>query len=100
MLTLTPSAVEVVSTMAEASGSADSAGLRIAQSGDTPEVQGLEVEFVSSPADQDQVLNQGGARVFLESKAATYLDDKVLHGEFDDEGHVRFGLTPQNDDAT
>jgi Fe-S cluster assembly iron-binding protein IscA len=97
MLTLTPSAVEVVNTMTEASDNADSAGLRIAHTGDEAEVQGLEVEFVAGPAAEDQVLNQDGARVFLESRAATFLDDKVLHGELDGEGHVRFGLTPQND---
>lgn len=97
MLTLTPSAVEVVNTMTEASGNADSAGLRIAHTTDTPEGDALAVEFVTGPAADDQVLDQGGARVFLEQKAATYLDDKVLHGELDPEGHVRFGVTPQND---
>lgn len=97
MLVLTPSAVEVVTAMAEASGEADTAGLRIAQSGTTPETEGLEVAFVATPADQDQVVTQGGARVFLESGAAEYLSDKVLAGEFDDEGNVRFGLSTQND---
>lgn len=97
MLVLTPSAVEVVTAMAEASGEADTAGLRIAQNGTAPEVEGLEVAFVSSPGDQDQVVSQGGARVFLESGAAAYLSDKVLAGEFDDDGNVRFGLSTQND---
>lgn len=96
MLTLTPSAIEVVNSMAEASGNADSAGLRIAHTAEEAEVQGLEVEFVPAPTDDDQVLNQGGARVYLESKAATYLEDKVLDGELDDQGNVRFGLVPQN----
>lgn len=95
MLTLTPSAIQVVHSMAEASGQADSAGLRIATA-DVPETDALAVEFVTEPAADDQVLDQSGARVFLEPKAAVYLDDKVLDGEVDEEGRVRFGLTPQN----
>ncbi|HVV25091.1 MAG TPA: iron-sulfur cluster biosynthesis protein [Pseudonocardiaceae bacterium] len=92
MLTLTPAAIEVVSTMAEASGMPDTAGLRIANSTDPA---GLEVAFVSGPAEQDQVLNEGGARVFLENQAAQYLTDKVLTGEFDEEGQVHFSVAPQ-----
>lgn len=97
MLVLTPSAVEVVTAMAQASGEADTAGLRIANTATTPDVEALEVAFVSSPADDDQVVTQDGARVFLESGAAAYLNDKVLAGEFDGDGNVRFGLSSQND---
>jgi iron-sulfur cluster assembly protein len=99
MLTLTPSAIQVVHAMVEASGQADNAGLRIATT-DAPETEALEVEFVTGPDVDDQVLDEHGARVFLEPRAAMYLEDKVLHGEVDDEGRVRFGLSPQNDART
>lgn len=95
MLMLTPSAVEVVNSMATLYGEEPTAGLRIANAGGAPEPQSLEIEFVAGPDAQDEVLTQDGARVFLEPAAAGYLTDKVLTGELDDEGHVRFGLARQ-----
>ncbi|HEX3590196.1 MAG TPA: hypothetical protein VHV74_11225 [Pseudonocardiaceae bacterium] len=94
MLTLTHSAIEVVNTVVERSGESDTAGLRIAN-GSAPDAAGLQAEFVSGPAEQDQVVAQDGARVFLDAGAAAYLDDKVLTGELDEQGQVRFGLGDQ-----
>ena len=92
MLTLTRAAVEVVNAVVDKSGERDTAGLRIAN---TANADGLQAEFVSGPAEQDQVLTQDGARVFMDSGAAAYLEDKVLTGEFDEQGNVRFGLGEQ-----
>jgi Fe-S cluster assembly iron-binding protein IscA len=96
MLALAPSAVEVVNTMAEQYGASNTAGLRIANAGDSPVTEGLEVAFVPGPGDNDQVVTEGGARVYLESEAATYLADMVLSGGLDDQGQVRFELAQQN----
>jgi iron-sulfur cluster assembly protein len=92
MLTLTPAATKVVNTVAEAYGTSETGGLRITGTEDV----GLEVEFVAGPGDRDQVLVQGGARVFLEPEAAAYLTDKVLDGDMDDEGRVRLNLGQQD----
>ena len=92
MLTLTRAAIEVVNAVVDKSGERDTAGLRIAN---TAEAEGLQAEFVSGPAEQDQVLSQDGARVYMDAGAAAYLDDKVLTGEFDEQGNVRFGLGEQ-----
>lgn len=92
MLTLTRSAVEVVNTVLDKSGEKDTAGLRIANSAES-----LQAEFVPGPAEGDQVVTQEGARVFMDANAAEYLDDKVLSGEVDEQGNVRFGLAEQND---
>jgi iron-sulfur cluster assembly protein len=94
MLTLTPAATEVVVTMAEASSEPGTGGLRIATSGDTD----LAVEFVAGPADQDEVLLQDGARVFLEPETMPYLDDKVLDAAADGEGRVQFALGQRSGD--
>jgi Fe-S cluster assembly iron-binding protein IscA len=51
---------------------------------------------VAGPGDRDQVLTQGGARIFLEPEAAAYLTDKVLDGDMDDEGRVRLNLGQQD----
>jgi iron-sulfur cluster assembly protein len=94
MLTLTRSAVEVVNTVMDGSGERDTAGLRIANAADS-----LQAEFVPGPAEGDQVVTQDGARVFMDPAAAAYLDDKVLTGELDEQGNVRFGLGQQEDAA-
>jgi len=64
---------------------------------------GDEIEFepsiVEKPEPGDQVVETGGARVFLDAAAAAALDDQVLdiheHGD-----HVHFNFTPQDEEAT
>lgn len=97
VLTLTPAATNVVSIMAETSDKPDTSGLRISSTGDAPQAVELEVEFVAAPADEDQVLTQEGARVYLESEVADFLADKVLDADTDDDGHVHFALGQQVD---
>jgi iron-sulfur cluster assembly protein len=38
----------------------------------------LQLQVASQPAAQDQVVGEAGAKVFVSSKAAPMLDDKVL----------------------
>ena len=97
MLVLTPTAVAVVTNLTTAAG-AEGAGLRIS-SGNTPPEGGLQVEITPGPAEQDQVLSERGARVFLDPDAASYLDDKVLDANIDDQGGPHFMLTGQNPDG-
>ncbi|HEX3791047.1 MAG TPA: iron-sulfur cluster biosynthesis protein [Pseudonocardiaceae bacterium] len=99
MLALTPAAVEVVSTITAASGMPESAGLRIASSGETQEASALELELVSGPAERDEVVAETGARIFLEPQAAMYLSDKVLDGDLDEQGRARFALSPQTNNG-
>jgi Fe-S cluster assembly iron-binding protein IscA len=94
MLVLTPTAVAVVNDLTTAEGRPDGAGLRI--SSDTAPTQGgLQVEITSGPAERDQVLAESGARVFLDPDAASYLEDKVLDANIDDQGAARFTLAAQ-----
>lgn len=99
MLALTPSAVEVVSSLASASGVPETGGLRIASSGDTPQVSGLELAVVAEPDTNDEVVGTAGARVFLEPEAAGFLADKVLDGQLDDQGRARFVVSDQTSTA-
>jgi Fe-S cluster assembly iron-binding protein IscA len=48
-----------------------------------------------APRPDDQVVEQEGARVFVEPAAATVLDDKVLDVRVDDGGGVQFLLAGQ-----
>jgi Fe-S cluster assembly iron-binding protein IscA len=43
----------------------------------------------------DQVLEEDGARVFLEETAAETLEDKVLDAQVDDNGGVQFTISVQ-----
>lgn len=92
MLVLTPAAVEVVSAITSTSSRPDAAGLRIAAADVSPEGVSLAVELVTCPLDGDQILAQMGARIYLDQLAATYLDDKVLTADWDDQGQPRFML--------
>jgi Fe-S cluster assembly iron-binding protein IscA len=49
-----------------------------------------------APQPGDQVLEEDGARVFLEETAAVTLDDKILDAQVDDNGGVQFTIAVQN----
>jgi Fe-S cluster assembly iron-binding protein IscA len=49
---------------------------------------------VQLPAEDDEVIEERGARVFLEPEAASLLDDKVLDASVD-ENQVAFTIADQ-----
>ena len=93
MLTLTENASTVVRTLVDQTGAADQAGLRISQ--DAPDSPALHVIPTEAPQPGDQVVEEDGARVFLEEVAAVTLDDKVLDAQVDARGGVQFTIAPQ-----
>lgn len=90
MLTLTPDATTAVMAILDATEQSPEAGLRITQ--DTPESDALNVATSSAPEPGDAVLDEGGARIFLEETAAATLDDKVLDAAVSDNGAVQFSI--------
>ena len=96
MLVLTEAAAEVVKSVTDTPQAPDGTGLRITQSAPDPDSgTGLELAAAAEPGADDQVVETGGARVFLDQRAAAYLDDKVLDAEVDTQGKVRFTLGVQ-----
>jgi len=93
VLTLTENANTVVKTLCDQTGG-DDAGLRISQA--APDSPALHVIPSESPQPGDQVLDEGGARVFLEETAAVTLDDKILDAQVDDNGGVQFTIANQS----
>ena len=91
MLTLTPTAAEVVRTLVDQSSSFDSGGLRIAASEDGVEGVALELSLVGEPEALDETIEQSGATVYLDPEAAELLDDKVLDARVEG-GQVGFML--------
>lgn len=90
MLTLTDNAATVVKTIAEQASESESTGLRITTS-DT-NAQELNLSVVPAPELDDQVVENAGARVFLEPGAAVLLDDKILDAQVEENGAVTFAV--------
>jgi iron-sulfur cluster assembly protein len=91
VLTLTESATtEIRNLIANNPEVPDDAGVRIAT---TPDGANLSLTLALVPSEDDAVLTERGARVFLEPTAAELLDDKALHAAADEQGQVQFALT-------
>jgi Fe-S cluster assembly iron-binding protein IscA len=89
MLTLSPSAVDALDSLLHRPEVPDDAGLRIRPAGGSQ----LTVEIAPEPAPGDQVIEEGGARVFVDSEAAPMLDNAELNARTDGD-QIAFGLTP------
>jgi Fe-S cluster assembly iron-binding protein IscA len=91
MLTLTETAAEAVRTLVAGTDVDDeTGGLRIFTGEVTPQgAAALEVALVNEPEATDAAIDEAGAHVFLESKVAGILDDKVLDASVAS-GRVRF----------
>ncbi|MEJ1155176.1 MULTISPECIES: Fe-S cluster assembly protein HesB [Microbacterium] len=90
MLTLTPTAAEAVKNIVSRVPQIDDGGVRIR---DTGGESGFELSVTPTPETEDTVVVTDGARVFLDSKAAVALDDRVLDAELAGDGSVRFALS-------
>lgn len=93
MLTLTDNASTIVNQILEHHELGDSAGLRITTIS-APE-PGFEVAAAPAAEPGDQVVEQGGASVYLDATAAEMLDDKVLDASVDTAGAVAFTVADQ-----
>lgn len=93
MLTLSDSAVEAVDRLLRTPEIPDDAGLRIRATGESQ----FAVEIVLEPAPGDQVIEEAGARVFVDSEAALMLGDAELNARTEGD-QVAFGLMPAGGD--
>jgi iron-sulfur cluster assembly protein len=100
MLALTPTAVEVVRTITSTPEAPDGAGLRIATASDGPREGALELSVTTGPADDDQVVAGPGTQIYLDQRAAAYLEDKVLDANLDEEGTATFFVGEPGQDST
>jgi iron-sulfur cluster assembly protein len=94
LLALTDNAVEAVRDIVSSSDEAsETSGLRM-----VAEREGMQANFqlsvVPLPAEDDEVIDEQGARVFLEPKAASLLDDKVLDASVEQD-QVAFTIADQ-----
>lgn len=97
MLVLTDAAAQVVKSVTSNPQAPGAAGLRISSSVPEPDsASALQVEAVSGPNENDQVLEAAGARVFVAPQAAFFLEDKILDASVDGAGNARFSLGTQH----
>jgi hypothetical protein len=72
-------------------GTMPDAGVRLAND----PAGALTVSLASAPFDGDQVLEESGARVFVDSNVVDELDDKALDAAVIRDGRVEFALRPR-----
>jgi len=92
MLTLTENASTIVKTIVDQKLPSDDGGLRFSQEASTP--GGLTVTTADHAEPGDAVVEQDGAKVFLDEDAAVALGDQVLDADVDEAGSVQFSLLP------
>lgn len=99
MLALTPDATQMIEQILERSDIPDGAGIRIATTemsndGDSAAITHLEMFIAPEPEVADQVIENAGARVFVDDRLTDLLDDKQLDAAVDGE-QVQFRLDDQ-----
>jgi iron-sulfur cluster assembly protein len=90
VLTLTNHAQDAVRTLTQDPQAPERAGLRIAAGN-----QGLELMLVAEPAPGDALIDDDGARVFLESQAANLLDERTLDAKIEGDKVNFFLASPE-----
>ncbi len=78
MLNLTDDAQTLVRDITDRPEVPEGGGLRIAPA---PSAEGLEVSLAAEPAPGDQVIDSGGARVFVEQQVASLLEQSTLDAD-------------------
>lgn len=89
MLTLTENAATAVKHLTDQVPT-DTAGLRIAQA--TAPNEGYAVTIAEAPVEGDTVVEESGARVFVDAVSTVQLGDRVLDAQIDENGGVGFAL--------
>jgi Fe-S cluster assembly iron-binding protein IscA len=97
LLALTDDAVEAVRNIVSSSDEfSEAGGLRlVAQRAGTQ--TNLQLSVVALPAEDDEVIEEHGVRVFVEPEAAALLDDKVLDARIE-QNQVEFRIADQVDE--
>jgi Fe-S cluster assembly iron-binding protein IscA len=92
MLAVTENAVAVIRDLTSQQTTPDGSGLRIAAD---PQAGALTLSLAPRPEAGDQIVDAGGARLFLEAGAATLLDDKAIDAVVDGTGSIEFAVSEQ-----
>jgi iron-sulfur cluster assembly protein len=96
LLAITETAATAIKSLTASQEQPDEAGVRIAarEDAEVDALDSLKLSVVEGPAEDDQIIDEHGAHVFLEAHAASYLDDKLLDASMDGQ-QVRFAVSDQ-----
>lgn len=94
MLTLTDLALAAVCVLLTQDHLPDGAGLRISTQSDPQ--RGLRLTLAARPDAGDAVIEQAGARIFLDAEAVDALSGAVLDAEPDEAGGIRFAVAERD----
>jgi iron-sulfur cluster assembly protein len=92
MLAISDNAAEAIRGLVAAPEVPDSAGLRI--TAPLTEESSFELSVAATPAEDDELVQERGAQVFLEPSAAALLEDKRLDAQVE-AGRVTFAIAEQ-----
>ena len=100
MLMVTENAGQAIESIVANAEMPDGSGLRIDAPDQPPAPDGsgitLQLQVAREPAEQDQVVSEGDAKVFIAPRAARMLADKVLDVRVsEDEDRIQFVIGPQ-----
>ena len=94
LLALTDSAVQAVKEIVSSSDEiSETGGLRLVAEGAGTQAN-FQLAVVPLPGEDDEVIEEQGARIFLEPEAASLLDDKVLDASVQ-QNQVAFTIAEQ-----
>jgi iron-sulfur cluster assembly protein len=95
MLALSDQAKDVIKSIVEDGDVGPDGGLRITAANESNGDMALEFDLADAPVEGDEIVSDGGAKVFLDEAAAAVLADKTLdveeHGD-----HFHFSLDDQS----
>jgi iron-sulfur cluster assembly protein len=91
VLTMTDNAASEIRNLIALPEVPDAGGVRIA----SDDTGALTLALAPEPAQGDAVIEDDGARVFLEPNAGQLLDDKLLDAGVDPQGNVQFSIAVQ-----
>ncbi len=98
MLALTEQAATVIKGIVDDADVGPDGGLRISGTVEGDGEAALEFSLAETALDGDDVVEDGGATVYLDEVAAAVLSDKTLDVQSHDD-HFHFSLAEQNGDA-
>jgi Fe-S cluster assembly iron-binding protein IscA len=83
---------DITTSLPEVNGLRLEVGADTCSNGSAPHFV-VAVSAVSEPDELDQVIEEGGAHVFIDAPLTDYLDDKVLDVDVDHQGAAAFTLS-------
>jgi iron-sulfur cluster assembly protein len=98
MLTITQNAAEAIRALLDSTEVPENGGIRISMAQQNGAQASLELAISPAPMEGDEVLDHGGAHVFLDQVAVLALDDKSLDAQIEGD-EISFGIVEQDEEG-